>query len=188
MGANKAARGRLRTMIAACKGFRAYGGVATPWDNAPALTHVHIGALPSPAANAASHSATELANFRPFALIWTEDAGGLQYQQTAVAGTSGKFKPGGILIARFEKLVDAADAEQPGVAEENFVDELDDIIATYVTPFDAANAGLFELHGEEGSLAFNSLELMGPTRATEEQKARHGDYIRAWLEFRWGIM
>lgn len=153
----------LREMLAGSSAFQAFCGVG---DAAAARAHLYYEGLP-PAADGDTHTLAELDARRPFALLWTDPAGGFVLRRVATGDT---YAQSGRLVAAFERGVAAEDAADPSAIDESFSNELDAILADLL----AASSGA-------GALQIAGVELLDRMRSHPDQQPGEGDYVMAML-------
>lgn len=169
-----------RQMLADCYYWRRLADPEDPWDDSTALAHVHYDGLPAPVSGP-DHSLQELNDYRPFALLWTDQAGGLR-----VRATSAGFcctKPSGVIVVQLELPVPEDLAANPSAVAEYLSRQIGRIIQSH----DAAKPGLFELAGRAGYLPLNEVLLFGYVRTDDKSVRDIGDVAVAELQLSWGM-
>jgi len=161
------AQDHLRTMLANAAAVRTWMGVETV---AAALAKIHHEALPPPADDAVEYTLAELATYRPFIIVSTDEENG--YRKTAEA--MGVFAAGGTLRVELEQAV-PADKTNPAEIAILFKNSIGAIIDELVGMVDTA-----------GYLAFDQIAMtLGPFRATEDEATTQGDWQAVVLELEW---
>lgn len=145
-GSLSLAKKHLIDTLANVAAFQSFVGAA---DATEALARIYRAALPPPADNAESYSPAELANYRAYALVWTDEEEG--FQRVAVARSdhhdaneSGRF------TLRLVRTIPAEIVGDPDECELTFDNAIGQIID-----------GLFELAGLSGYLAIDTIAISG---------------------------
>lgn len=171
----------LRETLATATAFRTWEG--NNWSVAQARERIYYDALPPPAANAPTHSLSELNKYRPFCLIYKPaDAGSFRLDAVA-AGPHNQFIPSGTLIARFERSVPISQQRDPGEADRQF----ENFIGQLLRSGDQNNPGIVELSGKAGYLNVTQIVDAGPFRSTEDEQPTIGDCQWYFLQLEWGL-
>lgn len=169
-----------RAMLRDCYWWRRLADETVPWEQAVAESHIHFDGLPPPSSKA-DHTLAELNNYRPFALMWTEQAAGLRLRNDTAGYCC--VKPSGIIIVQIELLVPEGIAQFPTQVCQDVSKKLGRIMQTG----DSNQPGLFELSGLAGYLPLIEIQLFGYVRADAKAARDIGDVVVAELQLNWGL-
>ena len=162
----------LRRTLADCPRWREFCDAP---DQAAARARIHHEDLPAPAAGGV-YTTTELAGYRPYAIVSTAETGGLT-RSFESSGTSAHFDTSGVLWLLVGAAVDAtlSTVEQDRQFK-NFLGQIID--------------DLCDLCGQaevEEYLFFQRIRLaQGPFRYNEANTPAQGEEITALIEIEWG--
>ncbi len=168
-----------RDTIATTTAFRSWEG--NSWTVDQAKTHIYFDALPPPAANANSHTLSELQALRPFCVLYKPPDFGVTLQHVA-AGGHNRYTPSGVIVARFERGVPVAEAADPGAADRSF----ENFLGLLMQSGDSVNPGIAELAGLPGYLNVRQMDELGPFRSREDDQPTIGDCQWYYLQLEWG--
>lgn len=169
----------LRTMLADSTSLRTWMGVGS---QAAALARIyHEGLSPPPAAEA--YTPAELASFRPFVLLWTdENAGGFQ-RRVAAYGTADQFEEGGVIHVLLEQAAPAAPtASDLAECDRRWRNTIGKIIDDL-----SGNTAQAGLSGVAGYLSIRHLTVLGPWRTPPDYIPTMGDAQQYEMVVTWGI-
>jgi|GEM_PF-1789324 len=163
----------LRQMLANCAAVRTWLGVD---DEEGALARIHHEGLPKPADNAVEHTRAELIAYRPYAVVFTAESGGLTLNHDA-GGAAFEFAESGRLTVRlYQNCPDEYGDEPSSDANLQFKNSVGLIMD-----------GLAALSGTAGYLAFDRLGLAdGPYWGHPDLVPGQGVWQGAELSIEWG--
>ncbi len=158
-----------KQMLAASATFRTLVGAA---DQAEAEAKIYLEGLPEPADNADVYSESELAAYRPYAIVWGDESGGLAKRRIGAAAweDSGRTV---LLIGQAAPDVDRADGDRSWAnTVGQIVDELCDLVDTD--------------GGAKRYLVFNVLQIeQGPGRWHPDYAAGEGEEQFVVITLEW---
>lgn len=168
-----------RTMLANCAAFREIVGGGSASTVNEALERIYLGGLPKPASDAPDYSQTELANYRPYAIIGpvVGTVISLEHITTGVSWSHGRKGEFDIIVAR----ATPADVD----LDDNDFDWID-TVGRIAQSNDHDNPGLAELHESAEYLSLRQISIEAIYRADEEDIRDRGDYQAAILHIAWG--
>jgi len=167
----------LATTLANCHALQTWGG--NNWNVSQSLARIYHHALPKPANNL-EHTLAELAAYRPFALVWTEQGDGMEIMRDT-AGPDWAPKSRGHLIVCLEQSTPANLVADPSAAERNF----EGMIGRLIGSGNPSQPGLYELSGRPEYLPITRIVYRGIARTPQEESTEIGDAQRAWLDIYW---
>lgn len=171
-GAITLAEQDLATTLADCHAFQAWAGVASRED---ALARIYFDGLPSPDNGRESYTADELAELRPYAVIWTDEEDG--FRRKMVSGGAGfLFDDSGRLHLELVQEIAVADQADLAAADRKFKNSLGLILDD-----------LAELAGQGGYLTATSFVTKGPLRPHPDAEEGEGPWQWAKLVIDWGL-
>ena len=165
-------------MLANCTSFRTLVGAATEAD---ALARIYQGCLPRPANNAPHYSASELEDYRPFAIVMPSPGQAIEYTRMAFGGNAWNHNRRG----EFHILIERSHPTSGDDDDNDFA--WIDLVGKIVHSSDVANPGLIELHYSQDYLMLAGVAIRDIYRADEEDASEVGDYQRAHIVVRWGL-
>lgn len=151
-----------------------------PWDEATAAAHIYFDQLPPPDPGP-DYGAPQLGTLRPFALMWTDIAGGMRWR--ADGGDFCCSLVSGILVIQLELAVPMALADDPTALAADINRKLGRIMRTC----DPAEPGILDLSGVSGYLPINEAKITGYMRTDSKAALELGDAVTAEIELRWGV-
>lgn len=163
----------LRSTLAGLSAFRTFVGVATEDE---AAAHVYHSSLPPMTKGHESYTLAELRQYRPYAIIWTQETGnGFRWSNAAGYGAS---HVSGRLLARLIREVPDALANDQSAADVDFTNQIgaicDALIVAGQTP---------------ENLSVQAITLYsGPERNPEEEHHAVGSLQGVTLLIEWGVM
>ncbi len=166
----------LRDTLAACTAFQTWVGASTA---AEAKDHIYLEALPLDLDWADYMECERIKARRPFAMIWTADADGLQVR--SIASPHGTTVSGTMYI-RLEGNVDPAVQEDYAEVDRLFKNTIGNIIQSG----NGSSPGMVELAGTAGYRDFDTITVKGWTRTHKDQRPTLGDAQMCEIEIRWG--
>lgn len=155
--------------LANAAAFQTWCGAANADE---ALQRIYLEGLPPPAADA--YTVAELNAYRPFALVWSEAAGGLRLRMDAV-DTVWKYSEGGVIIAYLEQRTPTDHLDDPSSMRREITNSIGDIIDDVLA-----------LSGTAGYLAVRNMALHGPYRSQLATAPAQDDVVGFYLDCHWG--
>lgn len=159
----------LAATLAACERWQTLCGGA-----AAAAAHIHFDALPPPDAHVLEYSVADLAQLRPFAVIYTDEETGVVRAHVAT-GTRRRFADRGVLKFYIEKAVPADVADHPAEVDRRFKNDAGILLDQ-----------LAALAGQAHYLAIDEITVQGPFRAHQDELPTKGDYQQMHFTVSWG--
>ncbi len=171
-GAITLAEQDLANTLADCHAFQEWLGVASAED---ALARVYFDGLPPPGEGRESYSADELAELRPYAVIWTDEDAGFRRSLDS-SGVAFGFSDSGRLHVELVQEVAVADQADLSTADRRFKIALGSILD-----------GLAELAGQPGYLTATHFQTKGPLRPHPDSEDGEGPWQWAKIVVDWGF-
>jgi hypothetical protein len=182
VGCISKAEERLRNMVASCQAFQAWTGCTTAAD---ARERIYLVDEPEPERDDEEpdgvFSLAERQSRRPFALIWTGDAGSFNI---AFDSSEGGISPSGTLGLMFEDNIPQELESNYQEAYRRFVNTVGQVLHSE----ELHNPGIVELMRQQFSdrLAISHITLVRLMRTGRHVKATMGDAQMCELEIAWG--
>ena len=170
-GAITKAEGYLAATFAACARWQSLCDAA---DATEALESIYFDDLPPPPEAADVYTPEQLAELRPYLLIYSDEATGMSWDHQS-HGTSFGFREQGTLKAFLEQAVD------PQIAHDQ-----QRIFREFKNACGVIVAQLLALAGQAGYLAISTISIAGPLRGHSDQQPGEGDYVQMFFTITWG--
>lgn len=169
---------QLQALVADSYYFRRIEDPNNAWDDATALAHVFLDAMPEPGNNE-QYSGLELERMMPFAIV-TDGDNGITFVQRANSPGCREIT-GQTYIGFFFRTPEEYKNDEPALARW-FKLTMGRIIETQ----DDAKPGLWDLAGPQNRILIRRMICYPYERPSLEQRAQSGDHVFCVLEIEWG--
>lgn len=167
-----------RQMLADCYHWRRIAG-GEPWDDAESLAHVHLDALPPPAAGG-EHTLAELQAMRPFAIVSLGEGEAIHFDLDSSGNCC--VGMGGSVDVYIEMDVPTELRNTPSLLAADVYERIGRVLRTG----NAAQPGLVDLAGLPGYLAVRRATMRAYYRTTRQERHDIGDATCVHLSLMWG--
>lgn len=167
-----------RKMLADCYHWRRIAG-GDPWSAEESLVHVHLDALPPPAARG-EHTREELEAMRPFAIVSLGDGEAIHFDLDSSGNCC--VGMGGSVDVYIEMDVPPELRNTPSLLAADVYQRIGRVLRTG----SAAEPGLVELAGLPGYLALRRATMRAYYRTTRQERDEIGDATCVHLSLMWG--
>jgi hypothetical protein len=167
-----------RQMLAACHYWRRLAD-GEPWTEAESLAHVHLDALPPPAAGG-EHTREELEALRPFAIVSLGEDEAVHFDLDSSGNCC--VGMGGSVDVYIELPVPAELRDTPSALAADVYQRIGRVLRTA----NAAEPGLVELAGLPGYLALRRATMRAYYRTTRQERHEIGDATCVHMTLMWG--